>query len=187
MEQIFEYNTTKLKELCEQNNVRQRHIMRLFNQTNSITSTRWVEGKPIHIDSLLKICQAFNLDFLSFIKYKGHSFTTKCEDLYRLEMAGYSLSEIMREKALEPIESEQSGDVIKEWHKSQLRDVVNSYSQMKEKSLTSIMEIVLKVQRECFEHEQESVKQLQAEYNKAVGELTRMITELKKSPEQGNN
>lgn len=180
MEQIFEYNTTKLKELCEQHKVRQRHIMLLCHQTNNITSKKWLEGKPIYFDSLLKICRAFDFDILSFIKYKGHSFTTKSEDLYRLEMAGYSLSEIMREKALEPIESEQSGDVIKEWHKSQRRDVVNSYSQMKDKSLTSIMEIVLKVQRECFEHEQESVKQLQAEYNKAVGELTRMITEFKK-------
>lgn len=180
MEQIFEYNTTQLKELCEQNKVRQRHVMRLFNQTNPSTSTNWFEGKSIRLDSLLKICQAFNFDFLSFIKYKGHSFKTKSEDLYRLEMAGYSLSEIMREKALGPIESEQSVDVIKEWHKSQLRDAVNSYSQMKEKSLTSIMEIVLKVQRECFEHEQEAVKQQQAEYNKVVGELTRMITELKK-------
>ena len=108
----FEYKKSRLKELCDKKGIKQRHIMTLFNQTNPMTATRWLSGFPIHLDSLLKICNQFCIDILQFITYKGRSFETNLEDLYRFESSGQNLREVMREKGIEPVADPEAKENI---------------------------------------------------------------------------
>lgn len=192
----FEYKKSHLKELCEKKGIKQRHIMSLFSQTNAITSTRWLSGLPIHLDHLLKICNHFCFDILQFITYKGRSFETNLEDLYRFEISGYNLREVMREKGIEPVFDLEAKETIKtkaglmaidkngisgrvyyeheDACKNQMKEAVNAYNELEEVSLTSITEIIVKVQRQCFEHELNTIKEMQAkidELNKTIAVL----------------
>lgn len=193
----FEYKKSRLKELCDKKGIKQRHIMTLFNQTNPMTATRWLSGFPIHLDSLLKICNQFCIDILQFITYKGRSFETNLEDLYRFESSGQNLREVMREKGIEPVADPEakeniitkaglnaidkngiSGRVYYEYKdacKNQMKEAVNAYNALEEISLTSLIEIIMKAQSQCFEHELNTIKEMQAK----IDELNKTIAVLK--------
>lgn len=193
----FEYKRTLLKDICEKKGIKQRHIMTLFNQTNSNTVSRWQKGFPIYFDSLLKICNQFCVDVLQFITYKGRSFETNLEDLYRFEISGYNLREVMREKGIEPVADPEAKETIitkaglnaidkngipgrvyyeyKDACKNQMKEAVNAYNALEEISLTSLIEIIMKAQSQCFDHELNTIKEMQAK----IDELNRTIAVLK--------
>ncbi len=193
----FEYKKSRLKELCDKKGIKQRHIMTLFNQTNPMTATRWLSGFPIHLDSLLKICNQFCIDILQFITYKGRSFETNLEDLYRFESSGQNLREVMREKGIEPVADPEAKENIitkaglnaidkngipgrvyyeyKDACKNQMKEAVNAYNALEEISLTSLIEIIMKAQSQCFEHELNTIKEMQAK----IDELNKTIAVLK--------
>lgn len=193
----FEYKKSRLKELCDKKGIKQRHIMTLFNQTNPMTATRWLSGFPIHLDSLLKICNQFCIDILQFITYKGRSFETNLEDLYRFENSGQNLREVMREKGIEPVADPEAKENIitkaglnaidkngipgrvyyeyKDACKNQMKEAVNAYNALEEISLTSLIEIIMKAQSQCFEHELNTIKEMQAK----IDELNKTIAVLK--------
>lgn len=196
----FEYNRNLLKDLCEKKGIKQRHIMTLFNQTNSNTVTRWLSGFPIYLDSLLKICNQFCIDVLQFITYKGRSFETNLEDLYRFEIAGLNLREVMKEKGVEPI-FDLSNEIIitkaglkaidkngipgkyyfehKLACKEQMKEAVNAYNALDELSLTSVTEIILKVQSQCYDHEYNALVKQRQEMQAKIDELNNTIAILK--------
>lgn len=192
----FEYKKSRLKELCDKKGIKQRHIMTLFNQTNPMTATRWLSGFPIHLDSLLKICNQFCIDILQFITYKGRSFETNLEDLYRFESSGQNLREVMREKGIEPVADPEAKENIitkaglnaidkngipgrvyyeyKDACKNQMKEAVNAYNALEDISLNSLIEIIMKAQSQCFEHELNTIKEMQAkidELNKTIAVL----------------
>lgn len=193
----FEYKKSRLKELCDKKGIKQRHIMTLFNQTNPMTATRWLSGFPIHLDSLLKICNQFCIDILQFITYKGRSFETNLEDLYRFESSGQNLREVMREKGIEPVADPEAKENIitkaglnaidkngfpgriyyeyKDACKNQMKEAVNAYNALEEISLNSLIEIIMKAQSQCFEHELNTIKEMQAK----IDELNKTIAVLK--------
>lgn len=193
----FEYKKSRLKELCDKKGIKQRHIMTLFNQTNPMTATRWLSGFPIHLDSLLKICNQFCIDILQFITYKGRSFETNLEDLYRFESSGQNLREVMREKGIEPVADPEAKETIitkaglnavdkngipdrvyyeyKDACKNQMKEAVNAYNELEDISLTTLTEIIMKAQRQCFEHELNTIKEMQAK----IDELNKTIAILK--------
>lgn len=193
----FEYKKSRLKELCDKKGIKQRHIMTLFNQTNPMTATRWLSGFPIHLDSLLKICNQFCIDILQFITYKGRSFETNLEDLYRFESSGQNLREVMREKGIEPVADPEAKENIitkaglnaidkngipgrvyyeyKDACKNQMKEAVNAYNALEDISLNSLIEIIMKAQSQCFEHELNTIKEMQAK----IDELNKTIAVLK--------
>lgn len=193
----FEYKKSRLKELCDKKGIKQRHIMTLFNQTNPMTATRWFSGFPIHLDSLLKICNQFCIDILQFITYKGRSFETNLEDLYRFESSGQNLREVMREKGIEPVADPEAKENIitkaglnaidkngipgrvyyeyKDACKNQMKEAANAYNALEEISLNSLIEIIMKAQSQCFEHELNTIKEMQAK----IDELNKTIAVLK--------
>lgn len=193
----FEYKKSRLKELCDKKGIKQRHIMTLFNQTNPMTATRWFSGFPIHLDSLLKICNQFCIDILQFITYKGRSFETNLEDLYRFESSGQNLREVMREKGIEPVADPEAKENIitkaglnaidkngipgrvyyeyKDACKNQMKEAVNAYNALEDISLNSLIEIIMKAQSQCFEHELNTIKEMQAK----IDELNKTIAVLK--------
>lgn len=193
----FEYKKSRLKELCDKKGIKQRHIMTLFNQTNPMTATRWLSGFPIHLDSLLKICNQFCIDILQFITYKGRSFETNLEDLYRFESSGQNLREVMREKGIEPVADPEAKENIitkaglnaidkngipgrvyyeyKDACKNQMKEAANAYNALEEISLNSLIEIIMKAQSQCFEHELNTIKEMQAK----IDELNKTIAVLK--------
>lgn len=193
----FEYKKSRLKELCDKKGIKQRHIMTLFNQTNPMTATRWLSGFPIHLDSLLKICNQFCIDILQFITYNGRSFETNLEDLYRFESSGQNLREVMREKGIEPVADPEAKENIitkaglnaidkngipgrvyyeyKDACKNQMKEAVNAYNALEEISLNSLIEIIMKAQSQCFEHELNTIKEMQAK----IDELNKTIAVLK--------
>lgn len=197
----FEYKKSHLKEICEKKGIRQRHIMTLFNQTNSNTVSRWLRGFPIYFDSLLKICNQFCVDILQFITYKGRSFETNLEDLYRFEISGYNLREVMREKGITPAFNPEAketiitkagltaidkngipGRVYYEYQdacKKQMTEAVNAYNALEAISLTALTDIIVKVQSQCFEHELNALKKQREEMQATIDEKNYTIAELR--------
>lgn len=196
----FEYKRTQLKELCEKKGIKQKHIMTLFNQTNPTTASRWLTGFPIHLDSLLKICNQFCVDVLQFISYKGRSFETNLDDLYKFETSGLNIREIMREKGIEPIFDPDAKETIitkaglraidkngipgsiyyeyKKACKKQIDEAFNAYNALEEFSLSKITEIILKVQSQCYELEYNALKEQREEMQAKIDELNRTIAVL---------
>lgn len=196
----FEYKRTLLKDICEKKGIKQRHIMTLFNQTNPITATRWLSGLPIHLDSLLKICNQFCIDVLQFITYKGRSFETNLEDLYRFEISGYNLREVMREKGIKPVFDPEAKEILKtkaglnaidkngisgrvyyehmDACKIQMTEAVNAFNALEVVSLNTITDIITNVQRQCFEHELNALKEQREQMQAKIDELNNTIAVL---------
>lgn len=88
------YSKTALLRTCEHRNIRKFAIMRLFNQSNTATVQRWLDGNDIYVGSLIKISNKFDINLLSFFEYKGHKFRTTLDELARAERAGIDIASL---------------------------------------------------------------------------------------------
>lgn len=96
------YVQTALSSFFEKYKIVRTHVARMFSQTNNLVINRWLNGSDIYVGSLLKICNAYEMDLLSFFKLNGHTFKSTLHDLMKFEESGLSLKDVMLERGIEP-------------------------------------------------------------------------------------
>lgn len=191
-ELLFDHNA--LADQCKKYHILQSHIMSIFGHTNPTLVKDWMNGKTnITIDALLRLCQQLNLDLLSFIKLGNHKFVTNLEDLYRLECAGINVRDILIEHGIVPYEDKNhipakrdritlaERDTIKDDVQQRMSRYLFRESTTRVQQFTSndMVNKLLEVQRECFEHEQKNMDELRARMQATISERDKQIAELR--------
>lgn len=186
------YNTEALYGQMNEYGIKQRHVMAIFNQSNPCTINKWKNGSDIYIGALVAICNVFKLDPLRFFKYAGHTFRSNIEDLYRLELGGVTVADILDERGvdtytdnkLKPARTEE--EIAKEAERREVTDAKiikqhNAYNQRKEAESISPMNtrLILELQKEAFAHEQKALDELRQQKDTQIAALQQTIVNLK--------
>lgn len=193
----IKYNTSKLKELMNEQNIKARSIMSIFGQTNPTTVNNWMSGSEMYVGALLAICNAFDFDPLRFITFAGHTFETSIADLYRLELCGLTVGDILRERGIETsqpaagvskprttedleAEAEAMSDMeqrVKDQHKMYMMRENNK--RITQISTADVIEKMTEIQQKAFEHEQASLEELRKQKDVEIAARDQTIMNLR--------
>lgn len=188
------YVTTALQDFFNKYKIVRTHVARLFSQTNNIVLNRWLSGKDLYVSSLLKICNAYDMDLLSFFQLGGHSFTTTLHDLLKFEEAGLKLTDVMREKGIDPANVKKYRSLAKDVNTTtdtvpaKPNDLKDKQPEDEAEAQTGgyatmsadILDRFVQMQTSAYAHEQEALRQLRADMQMIIDRQDAQIKELQK-------
>lgn len=149
------YDENSLIKNCNAKNIRRNAIMRAFGQSNSATAQRWLEGHDLYVSSLIKLCNRFNFEFLSFFLYRGHRFTTTLDQLARVESMGIDLGAITTTDIILPAEN----PTLDENTANNLKTIINT-----QKKLIEAQEEIIANLRTELDRTKEELRQRPVRY-----------------------
>lgn len=171
----IEYNRNLFKDLLNNDKLSKSDIMAASGQTNSIISRRLAEGGNIYVGTLTKISSALQINPLKFFLYCGYEFNTELENLYRFEIAGFDIKDILIEHGITPYNGDVSRYSIKAPREK--RETVDAMVKRQVEidnrkcqaaaempmTMNEIFNRVTELQRNAIEHEQKALASLRKE------------------------
>lgn len=177
------YQNNALKMFVERFGIVRTHMARLFKQTNNVTVERWLAGKDIYLGSLLTISNTYKLDLLSFFDHDGKPFSTTIEEIVRMEDAGLTLKDLLREKDLDMDDKEcntLSGTATTPSTTASQEQEQKSAAESIAILPTDILDKFIDMQTRAYTHEQASLNQQRQDLQIVIEHKDALIAELQK-------
>lgn len=191
------YNKTALDEMMTKFSISRRDMMAVFGQTNPSTINLWRAGGDLSIGAMAGICNAFDLNPLNFIMYAGKPIQSSIIDLYRLELCGLTVADILSYMGIDTYVEEQYEHTFKcteelATESAARRDVdkkvIEQFEMYKLKSKNAqetqiptsvIIDKITEIQNKAFVHEQEALEELRRKKDADIAARDQTIMKLK--------
>ena len=155
--------------------ISQKEIMNAVGHTNPTTCIKWMTGSDIYLRSLLEVCNQTGIDLLSLVQYYGHRFKSNIEDLYRLELTGTTIADVLRERGIDSSSATKLMDEeLRASTNQRLIEQAEIHAQSRKKTddteltMSSIIDRIIDMQSKAHEHELTSLERQRIESREII-------------------